>query len=124
MRLSDSAQPYSVRSVTMDHAEPKLSRSASAKAVFPIVGMLGGLLLGTVWAKVSRADELAAVHCVTRWAVTGFFVGLILVVFGALKLGRKDIISVRRLMLLAVIATLLCWYVVKILFDVLGYTSE
>ena len=41
----------------------------------------------------------------------------------SIDLVRKNIVSIRRLMVLVAIAAVLCWYVVKILFDVLGYKS-
>jgi hypothetical protein len=57
---------------------------------------------------------------VLRWGVTGFFVGLALVVVVSLGLRRKDVVSVRRLMVLVVIVGLLVWFFARILFGVLG----
>jgi hypothetical protein len=36
------------------------------------------------------------------------------------SLGRDDLISIRKLMVLTVIVALICWYGVKVLFAVIG----
>jgi hypothetical protein len=105
----------------MDRDDSNLARAASTMAVWPILGMLGGLVLGAIAASLGRADEIASLSATIRWGVTGFFLGLALVVLLSLSLKRKDIISLRRLMVLIVIAGLLSWFFAKVLFGVIGY---
>jgi hypothetical protein len=89
--------------------------------LFPIAGMLGGLLLGATWVSFQRGpDELTGLYLVLRWGVTGFFLGLAVVVLWALNLRWADVVSIRRLMVLAVIAGFLAWYFGRILFGVMG----
>jgi hypothetical protein len=89
--------------------------------LFPVAGMLGGLILGRIRTSMQPAtDQIAGLHLVLRWGVTGFFLGLALVVLLSLGLGRKDVVSLRRLMVLVAIAGLLTWYFAKILFGVIG----
>jgi hypothetical protein len=105
----------------MDQDKPKLVRTASALILFPIVGLLGGLILGATWNSFYRGrDEFAELHLVLRWGVTGFFLGLALVVVVSLNLRRKDLVSLRRLMVLVVIVSLLVWFFARILFGVIG----
>ena len=105
----------------MDQAKSKLGRVASGMILFPIAGMLGGLLLGATLVSFQRGpDELAALYLVLRWGVTGFFLGLALVVLWSLDLKRTDVVSIRRLMVLVVIAGILAWYFARILFGVMG----
>jgi hypothetical protein len=104
----------------MDRDNPKLLGKASGIVILPIVGMMGGLLLGAIVASIQRADEITSLHSVLRWGVTGFFLGLALVVLSSLSLRRKGIVSLRRLMILVVIAGLLSWYFTQILFGVIG----
>src|SRR5262245_32779507 len=92
----------------LDDDKPKLVRTASALILFPIIGLLGGLILSAIWTSYRRGrDEFADLYLVLRWGVTGFFVGLALVVVLSLGLKGKDVVSLRRLMVLAVIAGLL-----------------
>ena len=97
-------------------------RAASALILFPIVGLLGGLIVGATWTSFHRGrDEIADLHFVLRWGVTGFFLGLALVVVLSVSLRRKDLVSIRGLMVLVIIAGVLSWFFARILFGVLGY---
>jgi hypothetical protein len=107
----------------MERHEIKLDgrRSASAAVIVPIVGMLGGLLVGVFRASGRGLDELVQVARVVKWGVTGFFGGLALVVLLALQLRREDVISIRRLMALVLIAALIAWFFGRVFFGVIGY---
>jgi hypothetical protein len=104
----------------MERDHPNLVRTASAMAIWPILGLLGGLVLGSVKASLQRAFELDGLVMTIRWGVTGFFLGLAVVLLLSLSLRRKDLISLRRLMALVAIAALLSWYFAKVLFGVIG----
>jgi hypothetical protein len=104
----------------MDQKQPHLLMSASARAIIPIAGMLGGLGLGAVWANIQGADEFTGLFPVIRWGATGFFLGLALVVLLAFSTRREDVVSLRRLMVLVAISGLLAWYLTRILFGVIG----
>ncbi len=56
-----------------------------------------------------------------KWGVTGFFGGLALVLLLALQLRREDVISIRRLMALVVVAALIAWFFSRVLFGLIGY---
>jgi hypothetical protein len=104
----------------MDRTERHYLASASARAVIPIAGLLGGLFLGGLLGTSGTADEFAQIYAVIKWGVTGFFLGLALILLFSLSLGRKDIVSTRRLMVLVVIVAVVTWYAVKILFSLIG----
>src|SRR5438105_4755345 len=90
----------------MDRRETNLLVSASSRIVIPIVGMVGGLILGGVRTSLGRMDELAGLSLVIRWTVTGFFLGLALVLLLAISVRRNDLVSIRRLMVLVAMAGL------------------
>jgi uncharacterized membrane protein AbrB (regulator of aidB expression) len=104
----------------MDQDQRNFMRSASAQAIFPIAGLLGGLVLGAVVGTSGMPDELAKVFTVVKWGVTGCFVGLTLAVLLLIGLRRKDVVSVRSIMILTLIAAGLCWFAVKVFFAVIG----
>ena len=56
-----------------------------------------------------------------KWGVTGFFGGLALVLLLAFQLRREDVISIRRLMALVVVAALIAWFFSRVLFGLIGY---
>ncbi|MHB1558785.1 MAG: hypothetical protein ACYC61_15130 [Isosphaeraceae bacterium] len=97
-----------------------LGRSASAAVFVPIVGLIGGLIVGVMSSRGAGLTDLAMLSRVIKWSVTGFFTGLGLVLLLAVPLCRRDVISVRRLMVLVVVAALVAWYVSRVLFGVIG----
>ena len=105
----------------MDRDNANLVGTASTMAVWPIIGMLGGLVLGAISASFRPANEIASLATTIRWGVTGFFLGLALVVVLSASLRRKDLVSIRGLMVLVVIAGVLSWFFAKVLFGVIGY---
>ena len=105
----------------MDRFGPLLQRNASAQAILPIGGLLTGLLLGAIWANFLRMDEITSVIHTLRFGVTGFFLGLSLILLIAFNVKGRDIVSLRRMMVLVAIAGFLSWYSARILFQVIGY---
>jgi hypothetical protein len=57
---------------------------------------------------------------VVKWGVTGFFAGLALVVLLVFASWRQNLISVRKLMVLVVVAGVLTWFFARVLSTVLG----
>ena len=105
----------------MNQEATKLVKSASAAVIFPIGGMLGGLLIGSLRASSKGPDEMAQIACVIKWSIAGFFAGLVLILFLAIDLRGKNIVSIRRLIVIILIAGLISWYVTPILFGAIGY---
>jgi hypothetical protein len=103
----------------MEPAESKLLRSVSIVAILPIGGMIGCLILSALWARRHIPDEILRLAYVVRWGVQGFFVGIAIGVL--LLLHGRGTLSVKRLMALVAVAAFLCWWMVAILFRVLGY---
>jgi hypothetical protein len=105
----------------MERDNPRLAGTASALIILPILGLLGGLALGAIGVIIGGLDEITGLMFTIRWGVTGFFLGLALVVVLSVSLRRKNWFSIRGLMVLVAIAGLLSWYFARILFGVLGY---
>jgi hypothetical protein len=107
----------------MDRQERKVGvrRSASAAVIVPIAGLLGGLSVGGFRARAFGPDQFAQLACVIKWGVTGFFAGLALVLLLAFSLRREDVVSIRRLMALVVVAGLVAWFFARVLFGAIGY---
>ena len=97
-----------------------LARNASSAVIFPIAGLLGGLSVGGLRAKGLGPDEFAQIACVVKWGITGFFAGLALVVLLAFGSWRQNVISMRKLMVLVVVAGVLAWFFARVLTVVLG----
>ncbi len=109
----------------MDRQDIRLGvrRSASAAVIVPIAGMLGGLIVGAIRARSVGPDEFAKIACVIKWGITGFFAGLALVLLLAFSLRREDVVSIRRLMGLVVVAGLVAWFFSRVLFGVIGFAG-
>jgi hypothetical protein len=105
----------------MNQQATKLARNASTTVIFPIAGMLGGLFVGGLRASGRGLDELAQIARVVKWGATGFFAGLAFVVLLSFSSRQQSIVSIRRLMVLVVVAGLLAWFFARILFGVIGY---
>jgi hypothetical protein len=104
----------------MNERATKLARNASTAVVYPIVGMLGGLFVGGLRARVRGAGEIDQIAFVVKWGITGFFAGLALVVLLASSSRGENIVSMRRLMVLVVVAGLLTWFFARIFAGVIG----
>src|SRR5689334_8505667 len=101
-------------------ARPRIGRNASAAVIVPIAGMISGLFLGMARAS-GLPDPLLRLSCVIRWVAVGFFAGLALIVLMALQLRRRDVLSIRRMMLLIAIAAVIAWFFAHVLFSAIGY---
>jgi hypothetical protein len=99
---------------------PNLARNGSTAVMLPIAGPLGGLFVGTLRARGWAPDPFAQIACVVKWAVTGFFAGLAFVVLLAFPFRQQQIVSMRKLMVLVVVAGELAWFFAQILFGVIG----
>jgi hypothetical protein len=105
----------------MERDNPRLVGTASALIILPILGLLGGLVLGAIGVSIGGLDEITGLVFTIRWGVTGFFLGLGLVVVLSVSLRRKDLFSVRGLMVLVAVMAVVSWFFARILFAVLGY---
>jgi len=85
-------------------------------ALFPILGMMGGILLGAIRVWVLRADELAAVSYVVQGGFVGSVLGAMVAV-GTAALERRSLTSLKRLMGFIVIVAVLLWAVITLLRD-------
>jgi hypothetical protein len=104
----------------MNQLATKLARNASTAVIFPIGGLLGGLFVGVM--RAGRGlEELVQIARVVKWGVTGFFAGLALVVLMSFNSRRQNMVSMRRLMGLVVVAGLLAWFFARILFGLIGF---
>ena len=101
--------------------KPGVSRNASAAVIAPVLGMMGGLLVGGVRAWSRGLVDLELLTCVLKWGVTGFFAGLGLVLLMALQFRRTDVISIRRLMVLVAVAGIVAWFFARVFFGAIGY---
>jgi hypothetical protein len=97
-----------------------IGRNASAVVIIPIAGMMGGLIVGGIRAWALGLTDLNELTCIIKWAVTGFFAGLALVVLLAIQFRGRDVISVRRLMALVAVAGLLTWFFARVFSGAVG----
>jgi hypothetical protein len=104
----------------MDQPATKLARNASIAVLYPIGGLLAGLFVGALRATIKGPNPIDQLVCVLRWGISGFFLGLFLIVIAALNLRTARRISIRGLMAFILIAALLSWYITRVLFGVLG----
>jgi hypothetical protein len=107
----------------VERARSVLERTASARAVFPIFGMLAGLLVGLIRARTSFADELTQLQLITRGGFVGFVLGTAIAVTSVRWLGKRGATSLRGLMLAVLVAALLGWFLVTTLFNGLANGS-
>jgi hypothetical protein len=105
----------------MARQESNLARDASTAVLAPIGGLVVGLIVGGIRARALRPNEIAQLVCVTKWAVTGSFAGLALVVLLACTSRMSGPVSVRRLMVFVAVAGALAWFFARVLFGAIGY---
>ena len=104
----------------MNQKATTLAQNASTAVIFPIAGLLGGLFIGGLRARGRGPHEFAQIECVVKWGVTGFFAGLALIVLLVFASWRQNLISMRKLMVLVVVAGVLAWFFARVLSTVLG----
>ena len=93
-------------------------KSASLMAIFPIGGMLAGLLLSALRGRQLIPDDLFRLARMVRWGVVGFFMGCAFALLVVLFRTRR--LSVKGLMGLVAITAVVFWWIVSILFAALG----
>ena len=91
-----------------------LTKSASAMILFPILGMVGGLLYGAVQARVWRSDEFATIALVVKCGFLGSVFGAMIGVAIA-TVGWRSVFTVKRLLLLVAFASVLLWPLITLL---------
>jgi hypothetical protein len=103
----------------MERSESRLNRNVSAMALFPILGMLGGILLGAIRVKMLSADEIAAVGYLVQGGFIGSALGVaVAVVFAAVE--RSTLTSLKKLMGTIVVIAVLLWALVTLLRDLVA----
>lgn len=107
----------------METRESRLDpgRVASGAVIWPIAGLLGGLVVGVVRARVRGLADLDLLSCVVRWGVTGFFAGLGSVLLLSIQFRCREAISIRRLMAVVAVGGIVAWFFARVLFHAIGY---
>jgi hypothetical protein len=85
-------------------------------ALFPIVGMLGGIVLGAIRVWALRVNDFEAVGHFVRGGFFGSVFGAVVAV-GVAVLERRRLYSLRRLMAYIVVVAFLLWAVIMLLRD-------
>jgi hypothetical protein len=121
-QMSDN-RPFAIErlpgTMLMDRPQSRLARSASALALFPILGLLGGILLGVIRAYIWRGDELMNLGLTVQSAVLGSLYGTaVAVIFAVLE--RKNLTSIKRMMAIILVVAVVIWAVVTVLRDLFG----
>jgi hypothetical protein len=91
---------------------------ASWLVIIPITGLIGGLIIGLVAARISTSDELTTLRAVTKLGVAGFCLACVSILAAA-SLRRSAFKSLKGLVGLVAVASVLSWFVIRILFAVL-----
>jgi hypothetical protein len=92
----------------------RLGTSASALALFPILGMLGGILFGLFRGWILNADAFTATAYFVRSGFVGSVLGAVVAVAAAV-LERGSVTSLKKLMVLIAVAAVLLWVVITLL---------
>jgi hypothetical protein len=103
----------------MERPHTRLSQSASALVLFPIVGLLGGILLGVIRAQIMRGDPFANLVRVVEGGFLGSVFGAgAAIVFGILE--RKSLTSVKKMMGFVLAVAVVLWAVVTLVRDLVA----
>ncbi|MGC8640302.1 MAG: hypothetical protein ACP5XB_10550 [Isosphaeraceae bacterium] len=89
-----------------------LGADASRKVLWPILGLLAGLLMGGLRSWLAGVDELAALSLVIAGGVVGSALGMVIVLAQLFPPRNHDLGSLKGLMSLVLAATLILWFVV------------
>jgi hypothetical protein len=103
----------------MERGESRLTQSASVLVLFPILGMLGGIILGVIRVWILRGDEIAAVVHIVRGGFIGSVIGVVAAVLVAV-LERRAFTSVRKLMVLVLVVGVVFWAVITLIRDLVA----
>jgi hypothetical protein len=90
----------------MDQPGSRLVASAATTVIIPIVGLLGGLIVGVAWTVLRGAADFDAIWIVVKGALVGSFLGMgtaMVVATGA----RTSLTTIRGLAWLVGIAAIL-----------------
>jgi hypothetical protein len=104
----------------MEPDDSPLQRTASFKVLLPIVGLLGGLVLGAVRAWIFTSDPLLSVTLVIAGGIVGSSLGMAAVLATAYPFRKADLSSLRGLLILGLIAAIVTWFVLVMLHVPLG----
>jgi hypothetical protein len=107
---------YSESKATPSEPQPPsfLTKSASAMILFPILGMVGGLLYGAFRARAGRLDEFGSIELVVKCGFLGSVFGAMIAVAVAI-FGWKSVISLKKLLALIALASVLLWALITLL---------
>jgi hypothetical protein len=95
----------------MEPDDSSLQRNASFKVLLPIVGLLGGLVLGAIRAWVFTSDPLQILTLIISGGFVGSTLGMAAVLATAYPLCRRNLSSLRGLLIMALIAAFVTWFV-------------
>jgi hypothetical protein len=84
------------------------------------VGLIGGLLVGGVRSWYVGSDPLAATGLIITGGLVGSTLGMAGVLAGAYPLRKRDLSSLRGLLILGLIAAIVTWFVLVMLRVPLG----
>ena len=107
---------YSKSEATISEPRPSsfLTKSASAMILFPILGMVVGLVYGAVRARAGRLDEFGTIELVVRCGFLGSVFGTLIGVAVA-TLGWFRVTSLKRILVLVAVASVLLWALITLL---------
>src|ERR1700677_3343929 len=114
MTLSDERNSKSESIKSEQQPAALLNKSASAMILFPILGMVGGLLYGALRAGLGRLDDLRSIETVVKCGFLGSVFGGMIGVAVA-TLGWKSVTSVKRLLIMVALASVLLWALITLL---------
>jgi hypothetical protein len=86
--------------------------------IIPITGLVGGLVVGFVAARIATSDELKILRVVAKSGAAGFLLACVLILAGA-SVRRDAFRSLKGLVGLVAAAGVLIWFLIRILFAVL-----
>ena len=96
-----------------------LESEASSKVLWPILGLLAGLLLGGLRAWISGAGDLSLLALVIAGGIVGSGFGMAAVFATAYPVRAIRITSLRVLMVLVLLVALLLWWLLRSLAELL-----
>jgi hypothetical protein len=97
----------------MDQSGSCLTANAARKAVIPIVGLLGGLIVGAAWTAMWGASEIDAVRIVVKAGLVGSFLGMAAAIVAAART-RTSLTTIRGLLWLIGLAAIVLFLLVSI----------
>ncbi len=97
----------------MDQPRSRLSASATRTALIPILGLVGGLIVGASWAALRGAADFDAAWIVVKGALVGSFLGMGTAMVAATG-ARTGLTTLRGLAWLVGIAAILLLFWVSI----------